>query len=113
MPVTARVVSYFCVCNIWGFHGCDYEECRLLGCGAICLVKTGVSETRAVSVFKVERISELGTTLAVPSRQKAVQTVECVTRHRRLVGSCVPSAHTSSLVSQLESVDKRRVLDCQ
>jgi hypothetical protein len=22
------------VCKIWGFHG-DYEECRLLGCGAV------------------------------------------------------------------------------
>jgi hypothetical protein len=22
------------VCKIWGFHGGDYEECRLLGCGA-------------------------------------------------------------------------------
>jgi hypothetical protein len=21
--------------NIWGFHGGDYEECRLLGCGAV------------------------------------------------------------------------------
>jgi hypothetical protein len=22
-------------CRIWGFHGGDYEECRLLGCGAL------------------------------------------------------------------------------
>jgi hypothetical protein len=22
-------------CKIWGFHGGDYEECRLLGCGAV------------------------------------------------------------------------------
>jgi hypothetical protein len=22
-------------CRIWGFHGGDYEECRLLGCGAV------------------------------------------------------------------------------
>jgi hypothetical protein len=21
--------------EIWGFHGEDYEECRLLGCGAV------------------------------------------------------------------------------
>jgi hypothetical protein len=23
------------LCKIWGFHGCDYEECRLLRCGAL------------------------------------------------------------------------------
>jgi hypothetical protein len=23
------------LCKIWGFHGGDYEECRLLGCGAV------------------------------------------------------------------------------
>jgi hypothetical protein len=23
------------LCKIWGFHGCRYEECRLLGCGAM------------------------------------------------------------------------------
>jgi hypothetical protein len=23
------------LCNIWGFHGGDYEECRLLGCHAV------------------------------------------------------------------------------
>jgi hypothetical protein len=22
-------------CKIWGFQGGDYEECRLLGCGAV------------------------------------------------------------------------------
>jgi hypothetical protein len=23
------------LCKIWGFHGGDYEECRILGCGAV------------------------------------------------------------------------------
>jgi hypothetical protein len=23
------------ICKIWGFHGGDYEECRLLGCGPV------------------------------------------------------------------------------
>jgi hypothetical protein len=26
------------VCEIWGFHGSDYEECRLLGCGAVYIL---------------------------------------------------------------------------
>jgi hypothetical protein len=25
-------------CEIWGFHGCDYEECRLMGCNAVWLL---------------------------------------------------------------------------
>jgi hypothetical protein len=31
------------LCRIWSFHGDDYEECRLLGCGAVW---TDVSEER-------------------------------------------------------------------
>jgi hypothetical protein len=27
--------DYICLCRIWGFHGSDYEECHLLGCGAV------------------------------------------------------------------------------
>jgi hypothetical protein len=25
------------VCKIGGFHGGDYEECRVLGCNAVCV----------------------------------------------------------------------------
>jgi hypothetical protein len=25
-------------CKIWYFHGCDYEECRLLGCGPVWIL---------------------------------------------------------------------------
>jgi hypothetical protein len=25
-------------CKMWGFHGGDYEECRLLGCYVVCLL---------------------------------------------------------------------------
>jgi hypothetical protein len=25
-------------CKIWGIHGSDYEEWRLLGCYAVCLL---------------------------------------------------------------------------
>jgi hypothetical protein len=29
--------KYEICCKIWGFHGGDYEECRLLGCEAMFL----------------------------------------------------------------------------
>jgi hypothetical protein len=41
------------ICKIWGLQGGDYEECRLLGCGA---VKTDVSEERVTLIFMVEEI---------------------------------------------------------
>jgi hypothetical protein len=45
-----------------------HEGYRLLGCGAAWgLVRTDVSEERVASFFKVERMSELGTPLAVTS----------------------------------------------
>jgi hypothetical protein len=30
-----KILNNPAVCRIWGFHGGDYEECRLLGCGAV------------------------------------------------------------------------------
>jgi hypothetical protein len=46
-------------CRILGFHGGDYEECRLLGCGAVwILVKTDVSGKPVASIFTEEKILE-------------------------------------------------------
>jgi hypothetical protein len=33
----------------------DYEECRLLGCGAVVIVWTDVSEESIASIFRVEK----------------------------------------------------------
>jgi hypothetical protein len=38
------------MCRIWDFHGDYYEECSLLGCGA-------VSEERVASIFRIEAIT--------------------------------------------------------
>jgi hypothetical protein len=27
--------NYYILGRIWGFHSSEYEECRLLGCGAV------------------------------------------------------------------------------
>jgi hypothetical protein len=32
---TTAPVHFDNICKIWGFHGGGYEECRLLGCGAV------------------------------------------------------------------------------
>jgi hypothetical protein len=42
-----------------------YEECRILGCDTVCLIRADVSEERIASIIRVEIISELGTPLAV------------------------------------------------
>jgi hypothetical protein len=47
--------------EIWGFYGGDCEECRLKECD------TDVSEVCIVFIIRLERISELGTVLAVTS----------------------------------------------
>jgi hypothetical protein len=45
------------------------EDCRLLGCYAVWLVRTDVSEERSPSIIRVVRIGELGTTLTVTSNR--------------------------------------------
>jgi hypothetical protein len=36
--VSAAELSQLILCKICGFHGGDYEECRLLGCYAVWLL---------------------------------------------------------------------------
>jgi hypothetical protein len=33
--VSVTEPSRLMLCNLWGFHSGDYEECRLLGCDAM------------------------------------------------------------------------------
>jgi hypothetical protein len=33
--ISSTVKSNYELCRIWGFHSGDYEEYRLLGCGAV------------------------------------------------------------------------------
>jgi hypothetical protein len=65
--VSATDSSQLMLCKIWGFDGCDYEEWSLVGCDAHVL------QERIASVIRVERISDLGTTLALSnwSRQRS------------------------------------------
>jgi hypothetical protein len=44
-----------------------FVECRLLGCDAVSIVRTNISEEIIAYIIGVKRISELGTTLAVTS----------------------------------------------
>jgi hypothetical protein len=71
--VSAIEPSWLMLCKIWGFHGGDYEECRLLGCYAIWLLQVqGVSEEFIGSIIRVERMRELGTTLALTTETRCV-----------------------------------------
>jgi hypothetical protein len=42
-----------------------HEECCLRGCGAVCFVRTGVSEEVIAYIFRVEKIRERRKALAV------------------------------------------------
>jgi hypothetical protein len=45
------------LCKIWGFHGSDYEEWRLLECYAVwLLLRTDVLEEPSASIIRVTRI---------------------------------------------------------
>jgi hypothetical protein len=60
------------LCKIRDFHGSDYEDCRMASSGMlrhVALVRTEVSEERNAFIIRVTRISELGTTLAITSKQ--------------------------------------------
>jgi hypothetical protein len=63
--------SRLMLCNIWDFHGGDYEECRFFGCDAVWLVRTNVSEERITSIIWVTRINWLRTTLSVAMATKS------------------------------------------
>jgi hypothetical protein len=68
--ISTTGLSQLMLCKVWSFQDRDYEEYRLLGCGAhIRLVTTDVSEEYIASVLAVGRISELET-LAVLSKLK-------------------------------------------
>jgi hypothetical protein len=62
--------------KIRGFHDGDYEEWRFLGCYAVSLVRTDVSEEATVSIIRMEEMSELETLAVVKNlstlRRKAV-----------------------------------------
>jgi hypothetical protein len=53
--------------KVRGFHDADYEECRILGCGTVDIVRTEVSEEHVASIYSLKRIRELGIILAVLS----------------------------------------------
>jgi hypothetical protein len=63
--VSATESSRLMVCKICGFHGGDYEERCLLGCYAVALVRTDVSEEGISSIIRVTKIGELGTMLFI------------------------------------------------
>jgi hypothetical protein len=62
----------------WG--GCKeeiQEERRLLGCYAVALVRTDVSEELGASIIKVTRIGELGTLAVTSNRRTPRRNTKC------------------------------------
>jgi hypothetical protein len=38
LAIHLHILDRCAPCKIWGFHGGNYEECRLLGCGAVYIL---------------------------------------------------------------------------
>jgi hypothetical protein len=70
-------------------------------CRRVVLVRTEVSEDHIASIFKVTRISELGTTLAVTSNR--------ITLRRNTMVTLMMEAIRSSKMSVLKRITRRRI----
>jgi hypothetical protein len=126
-PVLLRMLFYYksriwslklqisCTINrdykIWGFHGGDYEEYRLLGCYAmLAFVETDVSEDRMAPIIEVARFSHLGTTIAVINNRcrlrKCSYTSHTASHTRRRNSLQSPSwkPHILHSINRLDSV---------
>jgi hypothetical protein len=55
--------------TISGFHGCDYEKCRLLGCYDVWLLARNIiSDESSASIIRVIIVGELGTISATSKK---------------------------------------------
>jgi hypothetical protein len=70
------------MCKIWGFHGGDYEEWRLLGWRLATLIRTDFSAELRAPIIRVTIIGELETTLAVTSNRRTLRrnTIQLATK---------------------------------
>jgi hypothetical protein len=58
------------LCKIRGFHGGDYEECRLLGCYAVGSYKSHTAlASQNMSFFLISKVSKRLQTVPLPSQQ--------------------------------------------
>jgi hypothetical protein len=75
MKFVATFELLLIICEILGSHGGLYEECHLLVCLHVILVRTDVLEERIASIFRVRRMNEIRTRS------------DCSTLHRTTVAS--------------------------
>jgi hypothetical protein len=65
--VSTTETSWLMMCKMWGFHGCGKKMTSSAMWPRGALVRTDVSEDNISSIIMLDRISELGTTLAETS----------------------------------------------
>jgi hypothetical protein len=82
--VSATEPGRLMLCKIWGFTVVT-EECRLLGCYAMWLLRIRVLMECITSIIRVTWIGELGTVLAVTSNRRMLLTVQVIRSFEMLV----------------------------
>jgi hypothetical protein len=72
--VSATEPSRLMLCKIWGFHSGDYEECRLLGCCSVWLLRTDVSEERIAYIVtpKMEAMRSSDTSVLIRATRRNI-----------------------------------------
>jgi hypothetical protein len=71
--VSATEPSRLMLCEIWGFHGGDYEECRLLGCDAVWPLYELTFRRNVSPPSSGWQVGELGTTSTVTRNWSALR----------------------------------------
>jgi hypothetical protein len=75
--ITSTEPSQLMLCKIWGFHGGDYGDCRLLGSYAMCLSWNPTFRRKLAPPSSGKaRIGELGIRAATSSR-RTLQEIIC------------------------------------
>jgi hypothetical protein len=97
------------ICKIWRFHGGDYEEWCLVGCYAVALVRTDVSDELSASFIRVTRIGELGTTLAVTGNRRTLRRTASVVPSSPILVTLMKEARSSSETSILTRATRRNI----
>jgi hypothetical protein len=69
-PVWGKTINL--LCTIWGFYGIDYEEYRLLGCGAVCEPTFRRNISSPSSTLKIEAIRSSETSVHTRSTRRHI-----------------------------------------
>jgi hypothetical protein len=110
--LSATEPSRLKLCKIWGFHGCDYEECRLLRLSLAALERIEVSDEPSTSIIGVTRIGDLGTTLAVTTNRRTLRRSTIINTNINISSSLHPVAFVVRVSELISDVTEKPSSSC-